>query len=151
MAKDWKRLGQAVKRAREQRGMTQTELAEATGQDDSTIQNLETARYGRGFSRMPSSAKLVAAHFGWADHSLKDILAGGEPTPSGKTPPSGTLRPAPTVPPAFEDPRYQEIWELPLPLEERERVITEMMKRDLERAKGREAHDGAPEDGRYAG
>lgn len=148
MAKDWKRLGQAVKRAREQRDMTQTELAEATGQDDSTIQNLETARYGRGFSRMPSSAKLVAAFFGWADHSLKDLLAGGEPTPAQlPAPPRSAPQPAATRRgPVFRDPRYQAIIDSSLPYEEKEQMILDLVRAALDRARDQE-----PEPDRYAG
>lgn len=56
MEKDWVKLGKAFKAAREWRGMTQEQVATAIGVDESTIQNLETARYGRGFVRMPGTA-----------------------------------------------------------------------------------------------
>lgn len=79
MSKDWARLGRAVKAARLERHLTQAELATALGLDESTVQNLETARFGQGFNRMPSSARHAAQYFDWAAGSLDAILDGGEP------------------------------------------------------------------------
>jgi transcriptional regulator with XRE-family HTH domain len=59
--------------------MTQAELATAIGVDESTVQNLESAMFGRGFSRMPGSARAAAHYFGWTDDSVATILAGGDP------------------------------------------------------------------------
>src|SRR5436190_1332600 len=78
MTRDWVRLGQAVRTAREARGMTQGELADAIGQWTSTIQYLESGRYGRGFSRMPGSAARVAEYFGWPDGATHALLDGEE-------------------------------------------------------------------------
>lgn len=60
--------------------MTQAELATAIGVDESTVQNLESAMFGRGFSRMPGSARAAAHYFGWTDDSVANILDGGNPT-----------------------------------------------------------------------
>jgi transcriptional regulator with XRE-family HTH domain len=60
--------------------MTQAELAAAIGVDESTVQNLESAMFGRGFSRMPGSAREAARYFGWTEDSVANILAGGHPT-----------------------------------------------------------------------
>ncbi|WP_181785593.1 helix-turn-helix domain-containing protein [Streptomyces phytophilus] len=140
MAKDWKRLGLAVKHARDDRGMTQADLAEATGQDASTIQNLETGRFGKGFSRVPSSARLVAAYFGWTDDSPRRILDGGDPVPLN--PPSPT-RPEAAAPaeggePVFRDPRYQAIIDSALPYEERAQMIRDLVEAALARAREQE-------------
>jgi len=80
MEKDWVRLGRAFKVARERRGMTQEQVAAAIGVDESTIQNLETARYGRGFTRTPSTAALAAAFSRSPEGAVSEVLAGGEPT-----------------------------------------------------------------------
>lgn len=80
MVRDWVRLGLAVRAAREARSMTQAELATAIGVDESTVQNLESGRFGRGFSRMPASARTAAHYFGWTDDSITSVLAGGDPT-----------------------------------------------------------------------
>lgn len=85
MGRDWVRLGLAVKAARETLGMTQVELAEALDVDESTLQNLETARYGKGFSRMPASARAAAHYFSWAEGSLEAVLSGGEPVTAAPT------------------------------------------------------------------
>lgn len=144
MGKDWTRLGQAVKRAREDRGMTQVELAAATGLTDSTIQNIESARHGRGFSRMPGSARIISSYFGWTEHSVRDVLAGGEPTADNPPPP--TRQEPPPAPPqgrALHDARYREIIDSSLPYEEKERLVRDLveldLRRDRERLEGREA------------
>lgn len=80
MEKDWVRLGRAFKAARERRGMTQEQVAAAIGVDESTIQNLETARYGRGFTRTPGTAALAAAFYKWSEGDVSAVLAGGDPT-----------------------------------------------------------------------
>lgn len=76
MSRDWERLGAAVKRSREDRGMYQADLAEAVGVEVGTIQNLETARHGRGFSRIPPSAALVAEFFRWPPGAVRALLDG---------------------------------------------------------------------------
>jgi len=79
MARDWKRLGDAVKRARAERGLRQAQLAEAIDADLSTVQNLESARYGKGFTRVPPTAHAAAAYFRWPEGAIADILNGGDP------------------------------------------------------------------------
>lgn len=79
MSRDWERLGAAVKRAREARGITQVDLAAEVGVEESTIQNLESGRYGRGFTRVPSSAAAVAYYFQWPTGAVRALLEGGSP------------------------------------------------------------------------
>lgn len=95
MSKDWARLGRAVKAARLERHLTQAELATALGLDESTVQNLETARFGQGFSRVPSSARHAAQYFSWAPGSLDVILGGGDPVLPSEAAPE-TPQPRPT-------------------------------------------------------
>jgi len=85
MVRDWVRLGLAVRAAREARSMTQAELAAAIGVDESTVQNLESAMFGRGFSRMPGSAREASRYFGWTEDSIQNVLSGGDPTTAKPT------------------------------------------------------------------
>lgn len=77
MSRDWKRLAAAVKAARDERNLTQVELADATGLSESTIQNLES---GREYTRLPTSLARIEEYFRWAPGSAQEVLAGGEPT-----------------------------------------------------------------------
>jgi len=129
MGRDWKRLGAAFKAAREGKGLKQAELAEATGQNQSTIQNLESARYGKGFVRVPSSAHLVATYLGWADGSISTVLEGGDPTLVRDA--EAANRPPDHL---FADPRVAALWALDLPVEERMQWILDLVKADLQRA-----------------
>lgn len=133
MGRDWKRLGAAFKAAREGKGLKQAELAEATGQNLSTIQNLESARYGKGFVRVPSSAHLVATYLGWADGSISAVLEGGEPTLTREV--DAANRPPEHL---FDDPRIAALWALDLPVEERKQWIWDLVKADIQRAETRE-------------
>lgn len=134
MGRDWKRLGAAFKAAREGKGLKQAELAEATGQNLSTIQNLESARYGKGFVRVPSSAHLVATYLGWTDGSITTVLDGGEPIL--KRDAEAANRPPEHL---FADPRVAALWALELPVEERMQWILDLVKADLQRAADSEA------------
>lgn len=133
MGRDWERLGLRFKQAREGRNMTQGQLAKATGQNLSTIQNLESARWSKGFNRTPKSAFLVAQYLGWDDDSVAAVLAGGEPTLETAVAEAG--RPPERI---FDDPRARQIWLLELPVDERVQGILEMIEEDLKRAKERE-------------
>lgn len=113
--------------------MTQAQLAEATGQNLSTIQNLESARYGRGFVRVPGSALIVAKYLGWGDGSVRTVLDGGEPALETKVAEAG--RPPEKI---FDDPRARQIWLLDLPVEERVQGIRDLFEQDLKRAQARE-------------
>ena len=78
MKKDWPRLAAAIKAAREARGMTQVELADAAGVVETTVQNLEDEN--RTYARTPPSLKHIERALGWAPGSVTAVLEGGEPT-----------------------------------------------------------------------
>lgn len=128
--------------------MTQVQVAEATGLTGSTVQNLESARYGKGFSRMPGSARILAQFFGWSDRSVKDILAGGEPAPAQPVTPVVSAPTPVSTPqePVFRDPRYQAILDSSLPYAEKEQMIRDLVEADLRRARGQRG-DGARDAG----
>jgi DNA-binding XRE family transcriptional regulator len=79
----WAKLAQAVRDAREARGLTQVALAELAGVSEGSIQNLEDV--DRRPSRMPTSLAKVEPHLGWAEGSGQAVLQGGSPTPQPVT------------------------------------------------------------------
>lgn len=80
----WAKLAQAVRDAREARGLTQVALAEIAGVSEGSIQNLEDV--DRRPSRMPTSLAKVEPHLGWSAGSGQAVLRGGEPTLGPVTP-----------------------------------------------------------------
>ncbi|MDJ0342179.1 helix-turn-helix transcriptional regulator [Streptomyces sp. H10-C2] len=78
MSHDWAQMAAAVKQAREDRGLTQMQLAELLGVSESTIQNIEDAK--RVWSRRPPTYGLIEREF-WTPGSVAAVLAGGKPTP----------------------------------------------------------------------
>lgn len=92
---DYKRLGEAVRAARDARGWRQEDLADQAHVGLSSIQNVEA---GRRFSRIPTSLRKIDAALGWETGSCVAILNGGEPTPrrenAGETP--GLAKAAPS-------------------------------------------------------
>lgn len=74
---DWRRLGDYIRRRREELDMSQAELAGASGVSLSTIQNYE---HGRTPSVWPRTLFRVVECLGWAPRSDEAILTGGEPT-----------------------------------------------------------------------
>jgi transcriptional regulator with XRE-family HTH domain len=87
MARDWKRLAEAVRHERTRRNLTQLQLADAAGIVEASLQKLER---GDGYTRMPSTPYRVAEHFGWTLGSIEDILGGGSPTLSAAVVPAET-------------------------------------------------------------
>ncbi|RXS78866.1 XRE family transcriptional regulator [Streptomyces sp. TM32] len=79
MGRDWKRLAEAIKDARQALRLTQVDLASAAGVSESTIQNLEA---GESRSRIPTSLPRVERALNWREGSAQAVLEGGEPTPS---------------------------------------------------------------------
>lgn len=77
MGRDWKRLAEAIKAAREERNLTQLEVAETAGVSESTVQNLES---GTSRTRLPPSLAKIEPAIGWAPGSGKAVMEGGEPT-----------------------------------------------------------------------
>lgn len=97
MPHDFKRLGVAVRQAREARGWRQEDLAAAAHIGLSSVQNTEAAR---PFTRTPTSHRKIEAALGWEPGSCAAILRGGEPTPRREgTPPPPPRRPTGTAPP----------------------------------------------------
>ena len=93
MSKDWARLARAIQQARDSRRMpgglrmTQTQLAEAAGVSEGTIQNLENPE--RTYSRRPPSLAAVERVF-WKPGSADAVLAGGVPVPLPEAESAGT-------------------------------------------------------------
>lgn len=104
----WGRLADAIRRARQERGLTQPQLAELAGVSEGSVQNLESGKPRR---RMPQTLAKIEPHLGWAPKSGRSILDGGEPTP------------APVAPDAEADPRAgEDLLRKKLPL----RVVDEL-------------------------
>lgn len=84
MSTDWARLAKAIQQARESRRMpgglrmTQTQLAEAAGVSEGTIQNLENP--DRTYTRRPPTLAAVERVL-WKPGSVDAVLAGGDPVP----------------------------------------------------------------------
>ncbi len=84
MSDDWARLARAIQQARESHGMpgglrmTQTQLAEAAGVSEGTIQNLENP--DRTYRRRPTTLAAVEKVL-WKPGSVDAVLAGGDPVP----------------------------------------------------------------------
>lgn len=75
----WGTLAEAVRAAREARGLSQVALAELAGISESSVQNLEK---GHSRTRIPQSLAKVEPHLGWAAGSGMAVLQGGTPNPA---------------------------------------------------------------------
>ncbi|WP_208030926.1 helix-turn-helix domain-containing protein [Streptomyces cyanogenus] len=75
--RQWPKLADAIRSAREARGLTQVALAELAGISEGSVQNLES---GESRTRIPPSLGKVEPHLGWAPGSGLEVLRGGEPT-----------------------------------------------------------------------
>lgn len=73
----WERLAGAVTVAREELGLTQTELAAIAGVSLRTVQTFEAGRYR---VRMPVCTRHMEEALGWESGSIARVLEGGEPT-----------------------------------------------------------------------
>jgi transcriptional regulator with XRE-family HTH domain len=82
MARDWKRLGEAIKSARRSLGgITQQDLADAAGVSKSTIQALEAGRVG---DNPPPSLAHIERVFGWPRGTGTEVADGAAaPAPDG--------------------------------------------------------------------
>ena len=72
----WPKLAEAIRAAREARGLSQVDLAERAGISEGSVQNLES---GKARTRIPPSLAKIEAPLGWAPGSGRAILDGGEP------------------------------------------------------------------------
>jgi transcriptional regulator with XRE-family HTH domain len=130
----WAKLGQALRDDRERQQLTREDLAariEKAGYSITTrtISNLERGTVPRRRNK-PPSVEVTAAALGWPAGKVDRILDGGDPHED--TPATTTHERL------FNDPRAQAIWELDLPLAEREQGIRDLMEADLRRARERE-------------
>lgn len=75
--RSWERLGAHVTLAREELGLTQTELAAVAGVSIRTVQTFERGAYR---VRLPIRARSIEEALGWHPGSVERILQGGEPT-----------------------------------------------------------------------
>lgn len=90
MTSDWTRLGAQLKEARSALGMEQQDVAVSIGVKRGALYNIENGLISKVTSTVLAYARLV----GWADGSVQDVLAGGEPTP-GEPPPAAPPGPEP--------------------------------------------------------
>lgn len=79
----WGQLADAIRTAREARGLTQPQLADLAGVAEGSVQNLES---GKPRSRMPQTLAKVEPHLGWTAGSGRLILDGGEPIAASNAP-----------------------------------------------------------------
>lgn len=78
MEQDWKRLADAIRKAREAAGMTQTDLAQRADIATGSVQNLES---GRPRTRMPQSLAKIEEVLGWEPGSGIAIVRGAASRP----------------------------------------------------------------------
>jgi transcriptional regulator with XRE-family HTH domain len=77
---DWKRLGAVARKRRESLGHSREALGEIAGVAGGSIKNFETARDGKGFTRLPDKTPQIEDALGWERGSAVTVLRGGEPT-----------------------------------------------------------------------
>ncbi|MFU0241703.1 helix-turn-helix domain-containing protein [Streptomyces scabiei] len=73
----WRRLGRALREARERRGWSQEELATKAGVSKGAVQGAEAGRVPK--TRMPQTLSPIARALGWPAGSIEMVLGGGEP------------------------------------------------------------------------
>lgn len=83
MDRDWARLGSALRAAREDLGLGQTEVADRIGVSRNALRNTEVGKISRVTPTVREYARIV----GWTEGSIDAVLGGGEPTREPDTPP----------------------------------------------------------------
>ena len=71
----WARLGNALRAAREHRGLTQAELGEQAGVSSRSVQDAEAGTVPK--ARMPYTVGRIASALEWPPGSIEDVLGGG--------------------------------------------------------------------------
>ncbi|WP_275462112.1 helix-turn-helix domain-containing protein [Streptomyces noursei] len=82
MERDWKRLGAALKAAREARGLGQAAVGEQIGVRRGSMRNIENGE----ISRVTPTIRAYARVVGWSDADIDKVLVGGEPPAPGSAP-----------------------------------------------------------------
>ncbi|MFI2314132.1 hypothetical protein AMK17_25170 [Streptomyces sp. CB00072] len=77
----WARLGQALRTAREHRGHTQQELAEAADVSGRSVRDAEAGAVPK--ARMPYTLGRIAAALGWPEGAVDAVLDGAAPPGEG--------------------------------------------------------------------
>jgi transcriptional regulator with XRE-family HTH domain len=75
MASDWARLGEKLKTSRIARDMEQQQVAAAIGVKRGAVRNIEQGN----IAKVTPTVRAYATHVGWADGSVEQVLAGGDP------------------------------------------------------------------------
>lgn len=91
MDEGWKRVGSAVRDARNRQGLTQRELAKRIDASESAIRAIER---GQPFNKVTGTLRAVERVLGWGEGSIEAVRDGGEPAPAVATdlpPPAGSL------------------------------------------------------------
>lgn len=77
----WARLGQALRTARNHRGLSQQELAAEAGVSARAVQDAEGGTVPK--ARMPYSIGKIAAALGWPEGGVEAVLDGAAPPDAG--------------------------------------------------------------------
>lgn len=92
---DWARLGTALKRDREQQGMTQEDVTE---QLDASLSSIQAIERGQEYRKPTRIIRQYAGLLHWAAGSIEEVLGGGERTlihAGGSGPPPSSQSEAP--------------------------------------------------------
>lgn len=73
----WARLGAALARARQAKGLTQEEVAERADCSIASVQSAESGRVPK--ARMPYTVTQVATALGWPAGTVEAVLDGADP------------------------------------------------------------------------
>lgn len=76
----WEQLATGVIRWRDEYGLSQMDVAARGGLSLDRVQAIEGVRTQGGYR--PSTLKALERGLGWAPGSVKQVMAGGEPTPA---------------------------------------------------------------------
>ncbi|MEU1373047.1 helix-turn-helix transcriptional regulator [Streptomyces triculaminicus] len=77
MERDWTRLGRAIAKARDERGLTQKALAQAADVARQTVRSLEA---GEPRKRIPPTLSKIETALGWPAGHARQLLDQPEPT-----------------------------------------------------------------------
>ncbi|WP_228181302.1 helix-turn-helix domain-containing protein [Streptomyces anulatus] len=77
----WARLGQALRTAREHRGLTQQELAGAAAVSERSVRDAEGGAVPK--ARTPYTLSRIAATLGWPEGAVDAVLDGAAPPGEG--------------------------------------------------------------------